>query len=219
MSIRINSRFLTSLSWTKLLNIHIKIGIFSTRNNPSNNQKVSGNVSLKFLIRHKYSELNWRYEETEVLEMRERNCYFACISRGVELMQCIRDINIQSNTNEHENYPTVCFTWDCLANQSHSHKNAINKAHQWAGFVRVVLTNSLSVTTRLGDATAIRQKNLLFTRVFTYARILILITIDITLETPAITKFISYTGNFLTLVLIHRYMYNGTLLLWRVRQG
>ena len=55
---------------------------------------------------------------------------------------------------------------------------------------------------------------------FTYARILILITIDITLETPAITKFISYTGNFLTLVPIHSwYMYNGTLLLWRVRQG
>ena len=37
-------------------------------------------------------------------------------------------------------------------------KNAINKAHQLAGFVRVVLTNSLSVTTRLGDATAIRQQ-------------------------------------------------------------
>ena len=31
----------------KLLNIHIKIGIVSILNNPSNNQKVSGNVSLK----------------------------------------------------------------------------------------------------------------------------------------------------------------------------
>ena len=100
-------------------------------------------------------------------------------------------------------------------------KNATNKAHQWAGFVRVVLTNSLSVTTRLGDATAIRQQKTFFLQgYFTYARILILITIDINLETPAITKFISYTVNFLTLVPIHSwYMYNGTLLLWRVRQG
>ena len=49
-----------------------------------------------FLIRHKCSEPNWRYEEAEVLEMRERYGDFAYISWGVEFMQCIRDINIST---------------------------------------------------------------------------------------------------------------------------
>ena len=39
---------------------------------------------------HKCSELNWIYEEAEVLEMRERySVILRAISRGVELMQGI----------------------------------------------------------------------------------------------------------------------------------
>ena len=47
---------------------------------------------------------------------------------------------IQSNKQEHENCRSVCFTWDCLANQSHSHKKC-NKQSTSMGGVCLLLQN------------------------------------------------------------------------------